>query len=187
MKGVTNFWFNVLDTHPGLSSLIAEEDIPLLEKLSDITVEYSETYESFTLAFHFEDNDFITNKVSLDPSYIGTVLVPDLLLCAYVPSVHTCRVVHVEDISICTYLYMLTRTIICCAQVLTKKYVVSPDLLEEQAPALVDCETSAIDWKAGKNLTVTEVQKKQKAKAGKNKGQVRVITKQVPKASFFHF
>lgn len=63
IKGVTNFWFNVLDTHPGLSSLIAEEDIPLLEKLNDISVEYSENYETFTLAFHFDDNEFITNKV----------------------------------------------------------------------------------------------------------------------------
>eukprot|EP01031_Cornospumella_fuschlensis_P041925 gene41925-51179_t len=94
VKGVTNFWFNVLDTHPGLSSLIAEEDIPLLEKLSDITVEYSEKFDSFTLAFHFDENEFISNKV------------------------------------------------------LTKKYVVSPDLLEEQAPDLVECEASEVQWKA---------------------------------------
>lgn len=36
-------------------------------------------------------------------------------------------------------------------------------------------------------MCFTEVKKKQKAKGGKNKGQVRTITKQVPKPSFFHF
>ncbi len=49
----------------------------------------------------------------------------------------------------------------------------SPDLLDEKAPALTDTSCSEIEWKAGKNLTVTETVKKQKAKSGKNKGQVR--------------
>ena len=69
---------------------------------------------------------------------------------------------------------------------LTKKYLLTPDLVDDQ-PTLSDIQVTAPQWKAGKNLTVTEVQKKQKAKAGKNKGQVRVITKQLPKASFFQF
>ena len=70
---------------------------------------------------------------------------------------------------------------------LTKKYGVSPDLLDEKAPALTSNEGSEIDWKPSKNLTVTEIKKKQKAKSGKNKGQVRTIVKTVPKASFFHY
>jgi nucleosome assembly protein 1-like 1 len=70
---------------------------------------------------------------------------------------------------------------------LTKKYGVSPDLLDEKAPALTSNEGTEIDWKASKNLTVTEIKKKQKAKSGRNKGQVRTITETVPKASFFHF
>jgi hypothetical protein len=57
---------------------------------------------------------------------------------------------------------------------LTKKYTVSPDLLDEKAPALTDTSCSEVEWKAGKNLTVTETVKKQKAKSGKNKGQVRL-------------
>jgi hypothetical protein len=60
-----------------------------------------------------------------------------------------------------------------CEQTLTKKYTVSPDLLDEKAPALTDTSCSEVEWKAGKNLTVTETVKKQKAKSGKNKGQVR--------------
>jgi hypothetical protein len=59
-------------------------------------------------------------------------------------------------------------------QTLTKKYTVSPDLLDEKAPALTDTSCSEVEWKAGKNLTVTETVKKQKAKSGKNKGQVRL-------------
>lgn len=51
----------------------------------------------------------------------------------------------------------------------------SPDLLDDKAPALSDTSCSEIDWKAGKNLTVVETVKKQKAKSGKNKGQVRQI------------
>lgn len=71
--------------------------------------------------------------------------------------------------------------------VLTKTYGVSPDLLDEKAPALTSNEGTAIDWKPTKNLTVTEIKKKQKAKSGRNKGQVRTVSTTVPKASFFHF
>ena len=56
---------------------------------------------------------------------------------------------------------------------LVKRYEVSPDLLDEKAPALSGVDGSVIEWKAGKNLTVAETVKKQKAKNGKNKGQVR--------------
>lgn len=58
-------------------------------------------------------------------------------------------------------------------QTLVKQYTVSPDLLDEKAPSLSDTSCSEINWKAGKNLTVLETVKKQKAKSGKNKGQVR--------------
>ena len=70
---------------------------------------------------------------------------------------------------------------------MTKRYGVSPDLLDDKAPALTLNEGSEIHWKESKNLTVTEVKKKQKARSGKNKGQVRTIVNTVPKASFFNF
>jgi nucleosome assembly protein 1-like 1 len=44
-----------------------------------------------------------------------------------------------------------------------------------------------IDWKAGKNLCVEEITKKQRAKSGRNKGQVRTVTVKKPKQSFFQF
>lgn len=72
-------------------------------------------------------------------------------------------------------------------QTLSKKYEVSPDLLDDKAPALSECSGTDIAWKAGKNLTVTETVKKQKAKAGKNKGQVKTVVTSAPKPSFFNY
>jgi hypothetical protein len=72
-------------------------------------------------------------------------------------------------------------------KILTKTYGVSPDLLDDKSPALTLNEGTEIDWKAGKNLTVVEEKKKQKAKSGKNKGQVRTVITTIPKASFFHY
>lgn len=44
-----------------------------------------------------------------------------------------------------------------------------------------------ITWKEGKNLCVEETVKKQRAKSGRNKGQVRTIKVSKPKQSFFQF
>jgi len=60
-------------------------------------------------------------------------------------------------------------------------------LLDDTAPALTLNEGTEIKWKPSKDLCVSEVTKKQKAKGGKNKGQVRTITKTLPKPSFFHY
>ena len=73
------------------------------------------------------------------------------------------------------------------SQTLSKKYEVSPDLLDDKAPALSECSGTDIEWKTGKDLTVTETVKKQKAKSGKNKGQVKTVVTSAPKPSFFHY
>ena len=78
-------------------------------------------------------------------------------------------------------------TTLCFCQTLVKSYTVSPDLLDEKSPTLTEHSTSEINWKPGKNLCVSEVKKKQKAKAGKNKGQVRTVTTEEPKQSFFQY
>ena len=44
-----------------------------------------------------------------------------------------------------------------------------------------------IMWKPSMNLCMLETKKKQKSKGGKNKGQVRTITQQEPKQSFFQY
>jgi hypothetical protein len=56
---------------------------------------------------------------------------------------------------------------------LSKTYNLEPDLLDEQAPALSEINGSEIHWKSPEtNLCVGIVQKKQKGKSGKRKGQV---------------
>ena len=50
--------------------------------------------------------------------------------------------------------------------------MISPDLLDDKAPALSESTGTDIDWKPSKNLCITEIKKKQKAKSGRNKGQV---------------
>jgi len=120
IKGIPGFWLTILTSHPSIGELVTEEDIPALEHLTDVTVEYGARFEEFTLTFHFKENEFFSNAT------------------------------------------------------LKKRYEVSPDLLDEKAPALSGVDGSVIEWKAGKNLTVAETVKKQKAKNGKNKGQVRL-------------
>ena len=70
--------------------------------------------------------------------------------------------------------------------VLEKTYVVSKNLFDDDLE-ISSVTSSQIEWKASKDLTVTEIKEKKKAKSGKNKGQVKTVTKLVPKASFFHF
>jgi len=68
---------------------------------------------------------------------------------------------------------------------LTKKYDV-PNLFLSDEPILKSVEGCEIQWKDGRCLTVSEVTQKQRGK-GKNKGQVRNVTKTARKDSFFHF
>lgn len=65
--------------------------------------------------------------------------------------------------------------------------MVAPDLLEEKAPELNTVEGTEIQWLPSMNLCVSETKKKQKAKSGRNAGQVRFVTKTAPKPSFFHY
>ena len=55
---------------------------------------------------------------------------------------------------------------------LKKEYIVDPDFLDVDSPSLESATGTEIDWKPGKNLCVKEIQKKQKAKSGKRKGEV---------------
>lgn len=132
-KGVPEFWSTVLSVHPAINEYITEDDVPALSKLTDISCALAEDYTSFTLTFHFAENEYFSNAT------------------------------------------------------LTKKYEVMPDLLDDQSPTLKGTEGCEIQWKAGKNLCEEETTKKQRAKSGRNKGQVRTITVKKPKRSFFHF
>ena len=68
---------------------------------------------------------------------------------------------------------------------LTKRYEV-PNLLMGDEPILKNIVGSEIKWKENKSLTHATVVKKQRGK-GKQAGQVRSVTKQERKESFFHW
>lgn len=63
-KGIPDFWAQVLNSHPQIGSYITEEDLPALQALTNITCTYDEEFKSFTLHFHFEENEFFANSVS---------------------------------------------------------------------------------------------------------------------------
>jgi nucleosome assembly protein 1-like 1 len=63
IKGIPGFWLTCLTSHPTIGELITEEDVPAIEHLTDITCDYDETFTSFTLTFHFSENEFFSNSV----------------------------------------------------------------------------------------------------------------------------
>ena len=68
---------------------------------------------------------------------------------------------------------------------LTKSYIV-PNLLISDEPIIKEVKGCTIFWKTGMSLTHKTVKKKQRGK-GKNAGQVRSVSKQEEKESFFHW
>jgi len=72
---------------------------------------------------------------------------------------------------------------------LTKSYQLRTGLDEHEpltyeGPEIVKSKGSDIDWKKGKNVTIKMVKKRQKHK---NRGTIRVVTKEVQTDSFFNF
>mmetsp|Transcript_9457 Transcript_9457/g.13425 ORF Transcript_9457/g.13425 Transcript_9457/m.13425 type:complete len:375 (-) Transcript_9457:45-1169(-) len=70
--------------------------------------------------------------------------------------------------------------------ILTKQYEV-PNLLLADEPILKNVLGCTIEWKKGNSLVHRETKKKQRAKSGKNAGQIRTIVKKERTESFFHF
>jgi nucleosome assembly protein 1-like 1 len=68
---------------------------------------------------------------------------------------------------------------------LTKTYIV-PNILISDEPIIKEVKGCTIFWKTGMSLTHKTVKKKQRGK-GRNAGQVRSVTKQEEKESFFHW
>merc|ERR1719433_286070 len=63
VKGVPDFWLTIFKNVDLLQEKVQEEDEPVLSKLTDITVTFSETPMGFTLHFYFAPNDYFTNSV----------------------------------------------------------------------------------------------------------------------------
>jgi nucleosome assembly protein 1-like 1 len=69
VKGIPHFWLTVLQRSDMIAERIQEHDVPVLEHLTDITVEpNAEVGTGFKLHFHFSANEFFTDAV-LTKSY----------------------------------------------------------------------------------------------------------------------
>merc|ERR1712156_975093 len=63
VKGVPDFWLTIFKNVDMLQEMVQEADEPVLSKLTDITVTFSETPMGFTLHFSFAPNDYFSNTV----------------------------------------------------------------------------------------------------------------------------
>jgi nucleosome assembly protein 1-like 1 len=63
IKGVPDFWLTIIKNVDMLQEMVQEADEPVLNKLTDITVTFSETPMGFTLHFYFAPNDYFSNSV----------------------------------------------------------------------------------------------------------------------------
>merc|ERR1719369_1835505 len=63
VKGVPDFWLTIFKNVDMLQEMVQEADEPVLKKLTDITVTFSEVPMGFTLHFYFAQNDYFTNSV----------------------------------------------------------------------------------------------------------------------------
>jgi len=62
-KGVPDFWLTIFKNVDMLQEMVQEADEPVLSKLTDITVTFSESPMGFTLHFFFAPNDYFSNNV----------------------------------------------------------------------------------------------------------------------------
>jgi len=62
-KGVPEFWLTIFKNVDMLQEMVQEADEPLLHKLTDITVTFSEAPMGFTLHFYFAPNDYFSNLI----------------------------------------------------------------------------------------------------------------------------
>lgn len=63
VKGVPGFWLQVFQNHRAFEGIINDEDVPCLRSLKDIRVRLLEdNAPSFALDFHFDENEYFTNK-----------------------------------------------------------------------------------------------------------------------------
>merc|ERR1712045_107950 len=63
VKGVPDFWLTIFKNVDMLQETVQEADEPVLSKLTDITVTFSETPMGFTLHFYFAPNEYFSNTV----------------------------------------------------------------------------------------------------------------------------
>jgi nucleosome assembly protein 1-like 1 len=68
------FWLKAMMNHEVLSEVIQERDFGALACLEDVTVTYGENMDSYSLTFHFKENEWFDNE-TLVKSYSGVDLI----------------------------------------------------------------------------------------------------------------
>lgn len=74
-SGIPGFWASTLARMETVNDLISEADVDCLNHLVDIQCIHRNDGQGFQLQFHFEDNDYFSNKVLTKDYHV-----PDLLL-----------------------------------------------------------------------------------------------------------
>jgi len=64
VKGLDNFWLEILKSSSVILDKIQDHDEPILKHLTDVRYKINDQVPlSYTIEFHFSDNDYFTNKV----------------------------------------------------------------------------------------------------------------------------
>ena len=75
VKGIPGYWAQALINHPAVQEIVSMEDMPAMEAITDIKCTYNEDYTSFTLTFHFAENEYFTNQVRAREDHVHKHLV----------------------------------------------------------------------------------------------------------------
>jgi len=73
IKGIPDFWLEVLKHHPDFEQMITPEDEKVLKSLVDIKCSHPEgdnNSPSFTIEFHFASNDYFTDSILKKTFYL---------------------------------------------------------------------------------------------------------------------
>lgn len=90
VKGVPDFWLTIFRNTELLASMIQSPDEPALKKLIDIKIIYEEEPMSYTLEFHFEQNEFFTNTVLTKQYFLKSKIDADFPFTFEGPEIFKC-------------------------------------------------------------------------------------------------
>ncbi|KAM7344310.1 nucleosome assembly protein 1 [Cochliomyia hominivorax] len=89
-KGIPNFWLTIFRNTEILSEMVQEHDEPVLQKLTDITIKYDDEH-SYTLEFHFDENDYFTNSVLTKQYFLKSSVDEDNPFGFEGPEIYKCK------------------------------------------------------------------------------------------------
>jgi nucleosome assembly protein 1-like 1 len=162
VKGIPQFWLCAMTNVETVGELVTELDVDCLEKLMNITCGTNDTICAVCVWMHraYQEISHTLSHSLLD-------LDEDVDGKGFTLKFHFAPNDYFHD------------------SVLTKRYVV-PNLYLSDEPILKSVEGCTIQWKSDKSLTFRQIKKKQRGK-GKQKGQVRTVTKKEDTESFFRW